>query len=316
MVAVVMLALFGIVFFPSFATAQPLKEIRIGSSNISYTNFSTFYARDRKFFEKEGLSPKIIVVKTEAALPAMATGQLDYTTLTTSTIEAALMGMPLRLVAVANQQPLWGLVVSKGITRVSDLKNKKLGVSSYGGAAYGAALAVLKAYGLEPKKDVTLLATGDNTSRIAALKHGSVDAALIAAPGDIKVAEEGYQILLDAGTIYKLPMGGVSTSLAKIQENRDEVRKVVGAVVRATKFIIDPQNKEDVVNYIRTFFKLDRGASVEFYQRIVPSLSSTGVVDRDKIKLVIDSAIERGLTDKSLDPDAVTDFSIAKQLRF
>jgi ABC-type nitrate/sulfonate/bicarbonate transport system substrate-binding protein len=316
MVSVVMIALFGIMFFSPLATAQALKEIRIGSSNISYTNFSTFYARDRKFFEKEGLSPKIIVIKTEAALPAMATGQLDYTTLTTSTIEAALMGMPLRLVAVANQQPLWGLVVGKGITRVSDLKNKKLGVSSYGGAAYGAALAVLKAYGLEPKKDVTILATGDNMSRIAALKHGSVDAALIAAPGDIKVAEEGYPILLDAGTIYKLPMGGVSASLAKIQANRYEVRKVVGAVVRASKSITDPQNKEDVVNYIRTFFKLDRGAAVEFYQRIVPSLSATGIVDRDKIKLVIDSAIERGLTDKPLDPDAVTDFSIAKQLRF
>ena len=316
MVSVVILTLFGFVFFPSFATAQSLKEIRIGSSNISYTNFSTFYARDRKYFEKEGLNPKIIVVKTEAALPAMATGQLDYTTLTTSTIEATLVGMPLRLVAVANQQPLWGVVVSKGITRVADLKNKKLGVSSYGGAAYGAALAVLKAHGLEPRKDVTILATGDNTSRIAALKHGSVDAALIAAPGDIKVAEEGYPILLDAGTIYKLPMGGISTSLAKIQENRDEVRKVVGAVVKATKFIIDPQNKEDVVGYIRSFFKLDRRASVEFYQRIVPSLSATGVVDRDKIKMVIDSAIERGLTDKSVDPDAVTDFSIAKQLRF
>ena len=111
-------------------------------------------------------------------------------------------------------------------------------------------------------------------------------------------------------------MGGVSTSLAKIQENRDEVRRVVGAVVRATESVINPQNKEDVVNYIRTFFKPDRGATVEFYQRIIPSLSSTGVVDRDKIKLVIDSAIERGLTDKPLDPDAVTDFSIAKRLRF
>src|SRR4029077_1870373 len=232
MVKVVILALFGILVSSQLLSAQPLKEILIGSSNISYTNFSTFYARDRKFFEKEGLSPKIIVVKTEVALPAMATGQLDYTTLTTSTIEAAMMGMPLRLVAVTNQQPLWGVVARKGMTRVSELKNKKLGVSSYGGAAYGAALAVLKAYGLEPKKDVTVLATGDNMSRIAALKHGSVDAALIAAPGDIKVAEEGYPILLDAGTIYKLPMGGVSTSLAKIQENRDEVRKVVGAVVR------------------------------------------------------------------------------------
>ena len=310
------LAVFAVLSPLRGAGAQPLKEILIGSSNISYTNFSTFYARDRKFFEKEGLSLKIIVVKTEAALAAMATGQLDYTTLTTSTIEAALVGMPLRLVAVANQQPLWGLVVRKGITQVSDLKGKKLGVSSYGGAAYGAALAVLKAHGLEPKKDVIILATGSNTARIAALKHGSVDAALVAAPGDIQVAEEGFKILLDAGNIYKLPMGGVSTSVAKIRENPNEVRKVVAAVVNATRFISDPKNKEDVVSYIKTFFKLDGGAAGEFYHRIVPSLSSTGVVGRDKIKLVIDSAVERGITKKPLDPDAVVDFSFAKELGF
>jgi NitT/TauT family transport system substrate-binding protein len=296
------------------AEAQALREIKIGSSNISYTNFSTFYARDRKFFEKEGLSPKIIIVKTEAALPAMATGQLDYATLTTSTIEAALAGMPLRLVAVANQQPLWGLVVRKGINQVSDLKGKKLGVSSYGGAAYGAALAVLKAHGLEPKKDVIILATGSNTARIAALKHGSVDAALVAAPGDIQVAEEGFKILLDAGEIYKLPMGGVSTSVTKIRENPSEVKKVVAAVVKATRFIADPKNKEEIVGYIATFFKLDRPAAGEFYQRIVASLSSTGVVDRDKIKMVIDSAVERGIAKQPPDPDAVVDFSFAKEL--
>jgi len=56
--------------------------------------------------------------------------------------------------------------------------------------------------------------------------------------------------------------------------------------------------------------------SDEFYRRLIPSLNPSGIVERDKIKLVIDSAIERGLTDKPLDPDAVTDFSIAKQLRF
>jgi hypothetical protein len=32
--------------------------------------------------------------------------------------------------------------------------------------------------------------------------------------------------------------------------------------------------------------------------------------------IIIDSAIERGLTDQPVDPEVVTDFSIAKQLRF
>ena len=162
--------------------AQPLKEIRIGSSNISFTNFSTFYARERKFFEKEGFEAKTIIAQTSVALTAMVAGDVDYTTFTTSAIEAALKGMPIRLVAVTTQYPPMGLVVRKEITKVTDLKGRKLGVSSYGGIAYGMAIFVLKHYGVDPK-DVTILATGDTTARIAALKNRHVDAAIIPAPG-------------------------------------------------------------------------------------------------------------------------------------
>ncbi|MGH7815773.1 MAG: hypothetical protein ACREOR_00130 [Candidatus Binatia bacterium] len=87
-------------------------------------------------------------------------------------------------------------------------------------------------------------------------------------------------------------------------------------MVQATKSIAEPQNRDDVINCIVSFFKLDRNTASEFYHRLIPSLSPTGIVGRDQIKLVIDSAIEIGLTDKPLDPDAVADFSIAKQLRF
>jgi hypothetical protein len=36
------------------------------------------------------------------------------------------------------------------------------------------------------------------------------------------------------------------------------------------------------------------------------------VVDRDKIKLIIDSAVERGLTSKPPDADKLVDFSFAR----
>src|SRR3972149_8337951 len=112
----------SVLSFGRLAEAQPLKEVRIASSTtVSFTNLSTFYARDRRFFEKEGVDIKIIVVQTNAALAALVTGIVDYTPLSTPTIEAALRGMPLRLVAVTSQQPVWGLVVRKGITRITDL---------------------------------------------------------------------------------------------------------------------------------------------------------------------------------------------------
>jgi NitT/TauT family transport system substrate-binding protein len=310
------LAILSIVFISHSAAAQSLKEIRIGSSNISVTNVCAFYARDRKFFEAEGFDAKIIIVKTEAALAALAAGDLDYSTLSTSSIEATLKGMPLRVIAVTNKHPLLGLVVRKGINRVADLRGKKLSVSSFGGATYGAAVYMLKNHGLRPKEDVTILAGGTNSIRIAAVKQGTVDAALLSSPEDIKAAAEGLPILVDVGNDYRLPWGGISATQAKIRRNGAETEKFVRAVLRATRAITEPQNKNDVTNWVGKFFNLDEKVSDEFYRRLIPSLNPSGIVERDQIKLVIDSAIERGLTDKPIDPDAVIDFSIVKQLRF
>ncbi|MBI4525824.1 MAG: ABC transporter substrate-binding protein [Deltaproteobacteria bacterium] len=300
--------------YPAPTIAQSLKEIRIGSSNISVTNICTYFARDRKFFEKEGLDVKIIIVKTEAALPAAVAGNLDFSTMSTSSIEGTLRGMPLRLLAVTNRHPLLGLVVREGIRTVSDLKGKKLSVSSFGGATYGAALHLLKSHGLKPNEDVAILATGTNPARIAALKQGAIDAVLLSSPDDIRVAREGFKILVDVGNDYRLPWGGVSATLSKIRESPSEVKSVVRAVLRATRFITDPQNKIDVENYIARFFKLDKTSVEQFYQRLVPSLNPTGIVEKDKIQLVIDSAVERGLTSKPLDPDRVVDFSFVKEV--
>jgi ABC-type nitrate/sulfonate/bicarbonate transport system substrate-binding protein len=305
-----------LVTFSPLAAAQSLKELRIGSSNISFTNICAFYARDRKFFEAEGFDAKIIIIRTEVAVAALAAGDLDVSTLSTSSVEAALKGMPLRVIAVTNNHPLLGLVVRKGINSVSDLRGKKLSVSSFGGATYGAALYLLKNHGLRPKEDITILAGGTNALRIAALKQGAIDAALLSAPEDIKAAGEGFRILLDVGSDYRLPYGGLSATQTKIRRSANELERVVRAVLRATRAITETQNKKDVTNWLGKFFQLDEKMSDEFYRRLVVSLNPNGIVDRDKIKLIIDSAIERGLADKPMDPDAVTDFSIANRLRF
>lgn len=312
LVSILAVLIFSLSDLPAVG-AQALKEIRIGTSDVTSTNFAIYYARDRRFFEREGLDPKMIIVKAEAILAALSAGELGYTTFSTSAVEATLVGMPFRLVAVANEQPVWGLVVPKSVNQVSELRGKKIGVSSFGGTIYSGAVYVLKHFGLNPK-DVTFLAIGNTLTRVAALKKGVIDAAVIAAPGDILAAKEGSKILLDVGSVYRAPMGGISTTASRIHEDPTEVRKVVRAVVGALRAIKNPQNREDVVNYIVTLFKLDRTSAEEFYRRLIPSLSTTGVVDRDKIKLVIDSAVERGLTSKPPDPDRVVDFSFAREL--
>jgi ABC-type nitrate/sulfonate/bicarbonate transport system substrate-binding protein len=297
------------------AMAEAPKEVRIGSSDISFSNFTTYYARDRKFFEKEDLDVKIILAKTEAALAALSVGELDYTTFSTSTIDATLRGMPLRLIAVTLQQPVVSLIVREEINQVSDLKGKRIGISSFGGLIHVAAIYLLKQHGLSPK-DVTLLATGGGVTGLAAIKTKRTDAVLLSAPHDLMATKEGFKALLDVGTVYKLPFGGISTTTAKIQQNPIEAQKVLRAVLKATRAVMDPQNQVDVVNYTANFFKLDREAASDFYRRLVSASSPTGIVGMDRIQLAIDSAVERGLIDKPQDPKTVVDFSIVKELKF
>ena len=58
------------------------------------------------------------------------------------------------------QASLLGLVVRKGINSVADLRGRKLSVSSFGGATYGAAVYLLKNHGLRPKEDIMILPAG------------------------------------------------------------------------------------------------------------------------------------------------------------
>ena len=300
--------------FARCSTAQTLQEIRIGSSVIGFSSLMSYFARDRKFFEKEGFDAKIIYAQTNVGLAALVAGNFDYSNLSTSAVEATLRGMPLRLIAVTNAEPLWGIVVRKGINQISDLRGKKLGVSSFGGTSYSAALYVLKHFGLRPRDDVAILATGGTTERIAALKQMAVDAAVIPAPGDMKAEQEGFKILMDAGSVYKLPNGGMSTTLTKLKQKPAEVRRVVRALVLATKFFVDPQNKLENTKYLARVFNLDPSSTEEFYRRLVPSMSPSGMVEMDKIKLIVDGAIERGLINKPVEPETLVDFSFAKGL--
>lgn len=302
-----------LLLFSGSSAAQDLNKIHIGSSTISFSPFTTYYAVERDFFKREGLDPTMIVIKTETAIAALNAGDLDYTTFSTSTIDAALRGFPLRLLAVFVKQPVQGLVVQKEITEVSDLKGKKVGVSSFGGLTYAAAVEVLKHYGLNVD-DVKLLAVGRAASLIAALKTRGLDAAFISAPDDIKAAREGFKVLLETGELFKFPYGGFGTTVAKIRKNPSEVEKALRAVMRATKAVVDPRNKKEVIQFIAKFFKLDHDAAIEFYDRLIPALNPSGVVAKEVIQRAIDLAVEKGVTKQPLDPDQITDFSFARKL--
>jgi ABC-type nitrate/sulfonate/bicarbonate transport system substrate-binding protein len=84
---------------------------------------------------------------------------------------------------------------NKGVTNADQLRGKSIAVSSFGSQSYAGALLALQALGLT-KNDVTLTPVGNDSARLAALKAGSVGAAILDFTLEQQLNSSGYTSLV------------------------------------------------------------------------------------------------------------------------
>jgi ABC-type nitrate/sulfonate/bicarbonate transport system substrate-binding protein len=152
-------------------TARPCcTKVIAAYSNISADDWIPWYAFEKGIFKDNGLEVDLQSInggaQTSAALisNSIQIGQFGGS----EALSANAGGGD--LVIVANLAPVYPykLYVQKGITSIQGLKGKKVGVSNAGGSSDIATRAALKAAGLDPDKDVNILAVGSHANRTAA----------------------------------------------------------------------------------------------------------------------------------------------------
>jgi len=216
-------------FLSTSSQAQTLKKVRMGSSSTNVSFLALYTAVHRGFFKDEGIDLEIIYMPANLASTAVQNGDIDYNGAVTGTIGAAVRGQPMKVLLFTVAKPFLFLVSKKEIKDVKQLKGKKVAGSSPGGSATLIADKVLKHFGLEPGRDVSLLPMGGSAAgRFAVLDTGVVDASFLSVPENIFALEKGYNELVFAGDVVEFPQNGFGTSEKKIRENPDEVYRMEG----------------------------------------------------------------------------------------
>jgi ABC-type nitrate/sulfonate/bicarbonate transport system substrate-binding protein len=113
------------------------------------------------------------------------------------------------------------------------VKGKTIAIGTFGGTAHGSALLMLKGLGLTPK-DVTIQQVGNESTRIAALKSGSVGCAIIGISQKAALSTLGINVTFDLSTA-KLQWGrsGLQARTDFIAKNPNTVLAVVAATLLA-----------------------------------------------------------------------------------
>ena len=302
---------------PSAHAQAPLKKVRMGSSSTNVSFLALYTAFHRGFFKEEGIDLEIIYMPANLASTAVLSGDIDYNGAVTGTIGAAVRGQPMKVLLFTVAKPFLFLVSKKDIKDVKQLRGKKIAGSSPGGSATLIAEKVLKHYGLEPGRDVSLLPMGGSAAgRYAVLETGVVDASFLSVPENIIALEKGYNELVFAGDIVEFPQNGFGTSEKKIHENADEVYRMVRATLRGLQFVWDKNNQEVVTNILMKQWRInDPKMATEMFKQVTRVLTKDAYVKPESVQVLIDLARESAKVTKPVSVSEVVDYSFLDKAR-
>jgi len=262
-------------------------RVRIGVSNYNLSNLTVGVAQTRDFFKQEGIDAEIIRMNPNVATMALVSGDVGYTTLIGSVIGANLKGAKLKMIACSQDRTPLALVGKPEFKSVKDLKGRTIGVGSYGSTPDIVARMVVKHFGIDPDTEIKVLALGSDAARLAALKEGVVDVIVVAPPVDFEGQKIGFNILSRAGDIFRFPYNGLGTSVRKINENPDEVKRVLRALIKANGYI--RKNKEGTVQVLVDWAKTKPEFATAAYDSSVGVFSSDGTIPEDGLRIVIEN---------------------------
>jgi len=204
--------------------------------------------------------------------------------------------------------------VQSAIRSISDLKNKKIGVTRLGTLEDGVLRYLLKERGLNPDRELTFVPMGAAPQRVIALSRGLIDAASFIAPQDIQAQKLGMHELLDMSQLglYN-PASCFATTKTYIRSNRDTVARVMRAFTEGIKFYRD--NREFALKVTADFAKNnDPEVLNASYDSVIRFQDKTPYVNPKGIDFILKVIEDRDPRAKTFDPKSVVDSSFIQEL--
>ena len=304
------LLMIGILALPAPAQEKPEKA-RVAVATSSMAFLVPFIAKDRGFYLKQGAEVELIQMRPNIAVAALLSGDIDYIELIGSAIRSAARGLPIRAISTSIKSPFFSVIAQNKFKSVKDLKGATIGIASIGGTNHISTRLTLKEFGLDPEKDVKLIAIGDEKLIYDAFKIGRTEAVVLAPPYSIQLKREGFPILANTAQYVTIPFSGLGTTLDRIKSNRAQIKKLLKAEIEALRYLRD--NPAGTVEVIRKRFSMDDKTARESYDVVVDAFSRDGRVPLDGVDILLQIEKDQKLIPPTVTPQMVVDASLVEE---
>lgn len=301
------------------ARAQKLQQLRVALSTPTPHMAPLWVAKDVKFFEKYGLEVQLILVNSGSLVAQMfAAGELQITAnAPASLVNLVAGGEKISFfLGLSNTSP-FSVVTQPNLRRAEDLRGKKIGTARFGGSSHISALIALEHLGLDLKRDkITLIQTGVDPDRMAALENKAIDAGMLQRVATKLMVAKGYNPLLN---MLQAKIHYQNTGLAMKRDyaaahpkNIDGLNR---AMIEAYGFIFHKDNKQAVKEIIARNLRLPKvEAAEDFYVEALEELDRKPYPSMDGMRIVIKYVAEQNPKAAGIKVEELVDHSWLKKL--
>jgi ABC-type nitrate/sulfonate/bicarbonate transport system substrate-binding protein len=296
------------------------KPINLGYSSVAGTEAAAWVTKESGLFEKYGLDVTFKrLAGSSLVAQAMVANELSIGQFGgTAVVDARLAGVDMVFLASTIDSMVASIHSLPSITKLEDLKGKKIGVTRFGAITDFFGRFALKTKGLVADRDVGIVQTNDLPNTLTLLKTGAIQAGVLVAPVTLQARKMGFPELVDMTKIGgSFPFNGVVTMREYLnsKDGRDVVERFLKAYVEGISVAL--KNREFTLKVIGKYTQTtDPELLEETYQlNIAKAFLKVPYPSVDGFKAVLDFVAEtRDPKAKAIDPKSLLDASFVKQL--
>jgi NitT/TauT family transport system substrate-binding protein len=195
-----------------------------------------FYARDKGIFAKNGLGVALQGLGGgPVAVAALQSGEIQIADIAGSEVVSA-DAAGADIVILATLTPVYPYVfeVSQAISSKHDLKGKTIAVRASGDATDIATRVLLQREGLDPDKDVIILALQREGARMASLMAGQICCTVAQVQDRLPLEKNGSHVLFDMTTLgIPNAQGVIATNRAYARDHSDVVQHFMDSLIES-----------------------------------------------------------------------------------
>jgi NitT/TauT family transport system substrate-binding protein len=294
-------------------TAFGAERVTIATPSRGLFEFPVVVAMRKGFFKVEGVNVDKVQMQPALGVKALMSGDVDYLLAWGSALRAAVTGVPIKAVVGFADRPLHVLIARPEIKTPKDLKGKVIGVDSVAGTVDYLSRVAVRHFGMEPDRDVTIIVTGESPTRLVALRAGSIDATPIDVAFAVKAEDEGFRRLVYLGDLIELPLSGIAVMEAKLQSQRAQVKRVIRAGVRGSRFM--KQNRAETIQMLSDYLSISPAQSAKAYDASINSFTDDGIISDKGVQLDVQLTKERLKITRDIPLSQLVDWSLVREIK-